>query len=66
MSHTVMPKQQSALELKHMAGHMVGFYAAKGCDVQSTQETFQLFVNMLLAILVINDIKKFRTILFNG
>ena len=37
MSHTVMPKQQSALELRHRVGHMVGFYAANGCYVQPTR-----------------------------
>ena len=55
MSHTVMLKEQNALELSHRADHMVGFYAVNGCYVQPTQETFQLLMNMLLAILVRSD-----------
>ena len=66
MSQTVMPKQQSVLELRHKAGHTVGFYVANGCDVQPARETFQLLVNMLLAIFVRNDTKKFKTIIFSG
>ena len=66
MSQTIIAKQQSVLELRHRAGHSVGFYAANGCDVQPTRQTFQLLMNMLLAIFVRSDTKKFRTMIFSG